>query len=297
MSFEGLARGTSRAAATACVAMTLAAHAATPPGESTFEVPSARGPVPVTVYRPGTWSPQGPVWVVMHGRKRDAEAYLAQWRPAAERNGTLLVVPQFTKDAWPRSTQYPLGDVLDAQGRALPRPAWAFPVVEHAALEAARRAGSTRGRFELYGHGAGAQFVLRYVFFMGSRHLSRAVAAGAGWFLLPDDAFAYPYGLRGTGLSPQAVTDALAAPLVVMVGVEDVKTDGVLRDNAETLAQGRTRVDRARFAIERARSRAAALGAAFHWRLLEVPGVGHDPAAMLPAAERALAGATTAAPH
>lgn len=269
----------------------LCASAAPFPGESVFEVPSARGAVPVTMYRPPSWTPQGPVWVVMHGRKRDAHEYLAQWRPAADRHGALLVVPSFTKEAWPTSREYPSGDVVDGEGHALPRSAWAFPLVDRAFEEAARRAGSKRAAFVLYGHGAGAQFVERYVFFMGSRHLERAVAAGAGWYLLPDDSYSYPYGLRGTKLDPPALADALAAPLVVMVGLEDVKTDGILRNNAETLAQGETRVDRARFVVDLAASRARALGVPFHWRLVEVPRVGHHPGAMLPAAERAVAAA------
>lgn len=266
------------------------------PGESTFDVPSPRGAVAVTMYRPSSWTPQSPVWIVMHGRKRDAHEYLAQWRPAADRHGALLVVPSFTKETWPTSREYPLGDVVDAHGNALPPTEWAFPIVDRAFEEAVRRAGSTRARFVLYGHGAGAQFVHRYVFFMGARRLERAVAAGAGWYMLPDDSFAYPYGLRGTAVTPAALREALAAPLVLMVGLDDVKTDGILRNNAETLAQGATRVDRARFEIEHGRERARALGAPFHWRLVEVPGVGHHPGAMLPAAERVVAGAASGTP-
>jgi predicted esterase len=248
------------------------------------------------MYRPASWKPQGPVWIVMHGRKRDAHEYLAQWRPAAERHGALLVVPSFTHEAWPTSREYPLGDVSDAHGKPLPKADWAFPVVDRAFEEAARRAGSTQSRFVLYGHGAGAQFVLRYVFFMGSRRLERAVAAGAGWYLLPDDSFAYPYGLSGTALPESALREALAAPLVLMVGLDDVKTDGILRNNPQTLAQGATRVDRARFALVRGRERAQALDAPFHWRLVEVPGVGHHPGAMLPAAERVVAGIASETP-
>lgn len=300
MSSDALRPRVARRAAVLASVIAFSASAAPLPGESVFQVHSARGDVPVTMYRPSSWTPQGPVWVVMHGRKRDAHEYLAQWRPAADRQGALLVVPSFTQEAWPTSLEYPAGDVVDAQGRALPRSAWAFPLVDAAFEEAARRAGSKRERFVLYGHGAGAQFVQRYVFFMGSRRLERAVAAGAGWYLMPDDAFAYPYGLRGASLSGPALEEALAAPLVVMVGLADLKTDGILRNNAETLAQGKTRVDRARFVVERARGRARALGVPFHWRLVEVPGVGHHPAAMLPAAERVLAesaGDAAAAKH
>ena len=289
MCSDGLAYRVARGAATLAAVIAFGAAAAPLPGESVFTVPSSRGDVPVTMYRPSSWTPASPVWVVMHGVKRDAHEYLAQWRPAADRHGALLVVPSFTKEAWPTSVEYPAGDVVDPEGRALPRSAWAFPLVDRAFEEAARRAGSKRARFVLYGHGAGAQFVQRYVLFMGSRRLERAVAAGAGWYLLPDEAFAYPYGLRGTALPESEVKAALEAPLVLMVGLEDVKTDGILRNNAETLAQGRTRVDRARFVVERAASRARALGVPFHWRLVEVPGVGHHPAAMLPAAERVVA--------
>ena len=255
-------------------------------GEGAFAVPSPRGEVPVHVYRPAAWTPDSPVWIVMHGRKRDADRDLADWKPAAERRGALLLVPSFGTATWPASLEYPAGNVVDGHGRPVERSGWAFSIVDRIFEVAVRRAGSRRERFVLYGHGAGAQFVQRYVLFMGSRRVERAVAAGAGWYLLPDGDLDFPYGLREAKVSEATLRSALAAPLVVMVGLEDLETSGILRNNTQTLAQGATRVDRARHFVERGRRSAVRLGAPFHWRLVEVRGVGHRPGAMLPAAER-----------
>jgi hypothetical protein len=253
-------------------------------GVGTFKVASARGDVPVLTYRPAGASPGSPVWIVMHGRKRDAAESLAAWIPFAERKDALLLVPIFSQASWPTSWSYATGNVMGSDRQPVARSEWAFGVVDRIFEEAVRRAGSTRTKFALYGHGAGAQFVQRYVLHMGASRLDLAVAASAGWYLLPDGEFDFPYGLRDLAVTESDLRGAFAAPLVVMVGLDDLKTNGVIRNNAQTLAQGATRVDRARFFLERARARAAEIGAPLHWRLAEVPGAGHNPQALVPAA-------------
>ncbi|MBY0448419.1 MAG: hypothetical protein K2P95_06990, partial [Hyphomonadaceae bacterium] len=92
-----------------------------------FTLSSWAGP-PLRVFtlRPASAGPDAPVVFVLHGVKRDADRYFADWRGLAEQNGFVLVAPEFSQAAFPGADGYNLGGVLDAAGRAAPRGTWAF---------------------------------------------------------------------------------------------------------------------------------------------------------------------------
>ena len=138
------------------------------------------------------------------------------------------------------------------------------------------------------GHGGGAQWVQRYVLHSGGRYIERAVAANPGWYMLPDDEFSYPYGIKGTPISPATLRGAFATDFVLLLGQADVQTGGVMRNNRETSAQGKTRFERGHFYFNRAAADAKRMGAKFGWHLREVPGAGHEDEDMAPPAAEAL---------
>ncbi len=265
------------------------AHFADAPGASgilEFSLPTARGALPVHVFVPEQGARKAPVWVVMHGQRRDARAYFQTWLAHARAHEAILVVPEFEKAKWPKSTHYQLGNVRTRQGNAVPRDEWAFTVVDRAVDEALRRAGRSResARISFYGHGAGAQFVQRYVLHTGGAGVRIAIAANAGWYLLPEATFDFPYGLRDAPIPDSRLREALAAPLLILLGQADLRADGVIRRNAQADAQGTDRFSRGRYFFERSRAAADRLGVALNWKLEEVPGAGHGDEAMLPAA-------------
>lgn len=133
-----------------------------------------------------------------------------------------------------------------------------------------------------------AQFVQRYVLHSGGRFIEWAVAANPGWYMLPDDEYTYPYGLKGTAITPATLRDAFATDFVLLLGQADVQTGGVMRNNKETTAQGETRFQRGHFYSDRAAADAKRTGARFAWHLREVPGAGHEDENMAPAAAEAL---------
>lgn len=265
-----------------------------PVGSGEFLVDAPRGPVTVYTYRPAAVTAASPVWIVMHGVRREAHRHIAfdyydVWEGLAEKYGALLLVPEFTAEKWPSFWNYTLGNVRTPSLAPVPWDHTSFHVIEQAFRRAVALTGSSQSKFNIFGHGAGAQFVQRYVLHTGGRLVSRAVAANPGWYMLPDDEFAFPFGLRGAPIPAQTLRKAFASDFVLLLGQSDVNYGGGLRNDPEAVAQGKTRYERGHFYFARARSVAARLGAHFGWRVEEVPGVGHEAPRMSPAAAAILA--------
>lgn len=271
-----------------------------PVGSSEFEVDVARGPVSVYAYRPASVTHSSPIWIVMHGVRREAYRHIAfdyydVWARLADQYGALLLVPEFTAEKWPSFWNYTLGNVLSQRLQPIPWDHTSFYVVEQAFRTAVRLSGSTQRKFSLFGHGAGAQFAQRYVLHTGGRLVNRVVAANPGWYMLPDHEYAFPFGLRGTTISSDSLRRAFATDFVLLLGQDDVNYAGGLRNDPQAVAQGKTRYERGHFYFRRARSTAARLAAPFNWQLREVPGAGHEFDRMSPTAAALMARAAVAA--
>lgn len=266
-----------------------------PAGEGQFRLIVKRGPVNVFTYRPRSFTPDSPIWIVMHGESRGVADhssfdYYDVWAPLAEQAGALLLVPEFVEQSWPTSWQYQFGNIRTSSLAPIPWEDTGFAVIETAFHKAVSMTGSHRKHFSIYGHSAGAQFVQRYILQTGGRLVDRAVAANAGWYLLPDDEFEFPYGLKGSPIPQATLRSAFATDVVVLLGQNDRLKGGVLRNDEDTREQGRTRFERGHFYFDRAAADARRMGAQFAWHLEEVPNAGHDNAQMAPAAAPLLMG-------
>jgi hypothetical protein len=272
-------------------------RAGIPVGSGEFSVDAPRGPVKVFTYRPAAYTSQSPIWIVMHGVRREAYRHIAfdyydVWERLADQYGALLVVPEFTAEKWPSSWSYNLGNVMSQHLEPIPWDHTAFYVVEQAFRTAARLTGSSQTRFDIFGHGAGAQFIQRYVLHSGCRLVGRAVAANPGWYMLPDNEYSFPFGLRGTSISTQTLRRAFACDFVLLLGQEDINYAGGLRNDPQATGQGKTRYERGHFYFRRASADAARLGVHLNWRMREVPGVGHEFEKISPAGAALPAGST-----
>lgn len=266
-----------------------------PIGDGAFDVTDvARAPVTIFTYRPPQATPDSPIWVVMSGTRREAHRHLAfdyydTWRPLAERYGAILLVPEFTAEKWPGPWTYNLGNVVSRRLQPKPWRQTSFFVVEEAFRMAAASLGSSRRKFSMFGHGAGSQFIQRYVLHSGCRMVDRAVSANPGWYMLPDQEYQFPFGLRGTRVFSATLRNAFACNYTLLLGNADVNYGG-LRNDPEAEAQGKTRYERGLFYFDRSRAVAASMGARFNWRRQEIDGVGHEAERMAPAGAAVLAG-------
>jgi hypothetical protein len=127
------------------------------------------------------------------------------------------------------------------------------------------------------GHSAGAQFLCRFVAFIPNE-AKAILIANPGSYVLPTLMVGPPYGFRGVyGLDQQedSLRSYLAQPVILILGDADVG-DAELDQSAEAQKQGRNRHERGLNTFHAAEDAARMHGWPFHWRLIELPGIGHD---------------------
>ncbi len=256
--------------------------------------------LPVWYYRPKGFTPDTPILFVMHGVKRNADDYRDNWIGLADKYGLLIVAPEFSQATFPKSWHYNLGNVMARSGSdgalvPVPETKWSFPIIDRIFEQVRQSTGSRRTTFSIFGHSAGAQFVHRYMTFTGGPKVDLAICANAGWYTLPTDGEAFPYGLGGTHLPPDRLKAAFAKTVIILLGDMDIVQDRNFRMTPEAMRQGPTRFDRGKFYFAAAKREAETLGVPFNWRVETVPGVGHDNAGMAVAAAKLVHEALTAA--
>ncbi len=244
-------------------------------------------PLPVALARPSALSPDAPVVFVMHGVARGGAGYRDAWRAIAARFGALIAAPTFSATAFPGADGYQLGDV-PARSRAGAAEARSHDAIEPLFDALRHRFGLTAARYGLYGHSAGAQFAHRFLLRRPDARAASVVAANAGWWLRPDPAIRYPYGLAGAPYPPEHAARAFRVPLTVLLGTRDLKRDGSLRQTPEAEAQGPHRLARGAAFFVAAERLAVAEQAPFRWRIAYAPGVGHSNREIAPFAAREL---------
>lgn len=265
----------------------LASPSSFAPGERccfSFRAPGA-APVLAYLYVPTGLSASTRVVVVMHGTMRNAHEYIDGWTAWAEHNDHVILAPRFHRAGWPGSRSYHLGNVL-RDGARTHESSWAFTTVEALHDRVRSELCLDDPSFALWGHSAGGQFVHRFLLFRPHARIRAAIAAGCGWFTVPDLGTRFPYGLRHPvlGFGEDDALRYVRTPLTIMRGTLDTVRDAHLRTSRAAEAQGRNRYERAGHAHRAARR----LDPSSSWRLTDVPGVGHDWTAMAPVAQAIL---------
>lgn len=256
-----------------------------------FVTPDAVRKINVWYHRPAPAASDAPIVFVLHGQGRNAVSYRKHWIPFAERQRFVLLVPEFSREQFPSSRTYSLGNMRSRAGEMLPEDRWSFGAIEQLFDRVRQANGFVQSTYDIYGHSGGGQFVHRLVLFASQARFRVAVAANSGWYTMPDRSIAFPYGLEGTRLGADGLARAFSRRLVLLLGDADVDPDHpeLLRTPAAD-AQGPHRFARGHAFYERARRAAAELGVPLAWKLEAAPGVAHSNARMAPHAARFVAG-------
>ncbi|MEM9682961.1 MAG: hypothetical protein AAF942_06835 [Pseudomonadota bacterium] len=260
-----------------------------PVGKGSFEYknPIDGDTLTVWYYRPEGTGSDAPIVFVMHGTNRNGATYRDNWVELAQRDGFLVVVPEFTKSQFPGSRRYNMGNVFRAAGGRKPQEEWAFNVIEGVFDDLKSRYGMTADSYDIFGHSAGSQFVHRMVLFMPDARIGTAVAANAGWYTMVDEDVDMPYGLAATETPSERIKDALGTRMIILLGEEDNDPNHrYLRRAPEAMAQGAHRFERGQKFYDTARAYAQAKGIPFDWEIETVPGVAHSNRKMAPAAAK-----------
>jgi pimeloyl-ACP methyl ester carboxylesterase len=265
-------------------------------GSLTFTDPIVNPGKPLTVwyYLPGDKKADKiPILFVMHGTLRNGETYRDQWADIAQKQGVLLLVPEFSRDDYPGG-KYNRGNVLGQNDEA-PQPpdTWTFAVLERVFDRVKTLTGSSARQYDIYGHSAGGQFVHRLALLMPQARYRRAVAANAGYYTLPTIAGLdpYPFSLKATPATAETLKKDFGRELIILLGEEDRDPkDPDLYHSPEADKQGLHRFARGQYFYKMGKDAASAAGARFGWKLVTVAGVGHSNELMAAAAAESLYG-------
>lgn len=243
--------------------------------------PLASKPVRVHYHVPTSAHGLSPLVLVMHGANRNADEYRDSWVQKADEYGFVVAAPEFPEALFPGSSGYALGNVFidgdDPRPESENEPAvWTYSLVEPLVDDFASRTRNQSVSYHLFGHSAGAQFVHRLLQFVPDGRYGYLIAANAGWYTVPDDTVAFPYGLGG---SPIEAGDRsfFQHRLSIHAGTADTNPSSAgLRHTPEAELQGPHRFARAQYFFDQSRAAAGARGASFVWSHETVPGVDHD---------------------
>jgi hypothetical protein len=265
-----------------------AAAAAEPIGTGRQMVDLRGTRLEVFSYRPQC--AQASLLLVFHGAQRDAEDYADYARPLADRLCTLALAPRFDRKRFP-SWRYQRGGIVDDDGMVQSPRDFTGRLVLDLVGWARQREGRALA-YSLIAHSAGGQFLDRLAAFVPNE-AKRVVIANPGTYVLPSLTVDAPYGLGKVysgAAGEEALRRYLQQPLTIYLGEADDRDDEE-NNTAQARAQGASRHERGLNAFKAGQVAAQARGAAFNWRLVELPGVGHDAAKMFaaPQAVQALA--------
>jgi len=247
----------------------------------------------VFYYRPAGWTPDKETVIVLHGVQRNAEEYRDEWKKYADDYNLLVICPDFSENKYPGVGYYNVGNMMNddhESGTLQPREKWIFSVIDRVFNEVHVRSGATTDTFTLFGHSAGAQFVHRYLLFSPESKAKRIISANAGWYTMPDQGVPFPYGLKNVPMTNENFAQAYARAVIILLGENDTKTGGVLRQTSLAERQGINRFERGNNFFTMSKDMAKALRVPFNWELITVPGVGHSDGGMAGAAAKLIAG-------
>jgi pimeloyl-ACP methyl ester carboxylesterase len=241
-------------------------------------------PMVVFTYRPvGCSDPS--LLLVFHGIARNARTYRDDARALADRLCLLVVAPLFDRQAFP-GWRYQRGGIVKGAAARDARDFTGRLVLD--LVDWVRREEGRPIAYSLFGHSAGGQFLDRLAAFVPTE-ARRIVVANAGSYVFPSLEIDAPFGLGKVYSGTQgeaALRRYLEQPLTIYLGQGDIRDDE-RNDYPEALAQGASRFQRGVNVFNAAKTLAQTRGWPFNWRLVELPGVGHDARKMLAAPQAA----------
>lgn len=226
-----------------------------------------------------TYRPRGTprlLLLVFHGLNRDAQPYRNNARTLAEAVGAIVISPEF--DAGRFSIDlYQRGGVAK-DGVFVPPGKRTVDLIAPIVAWAREASGAPDLPHTLLGHSAGGQFLSRVTAFAPT-DATRFIVANPSTWVLPSLDDAVPYGFGGTPEAEAALRAYLERPVIALLGTADTGTHN-LANEPEAVAQGVNRLERGRATVARAQKTAQERGWSCGWKLVEVPGVGHNAAMM-----------------
>ena len=212
--------------------------------------------------------------VVMHGRKRNGKQYRDQWLQKAKELNLFVLVPQFSEASFPGVYRFNYGNVFTENNQSLPSDKHLFSMIDPLVKFSLKKFKIKSDHWGIYGHGAGAHFVHRYVLHYPEATHTLAIAANLGWYLSMTDQD-WPFGLTNSNIDDEMLKKAFKKYFLLMLGRADTSTkpnSQYVKEHWDTInLQGKHRLDRGRNFFESAVVKSKEVNQFFKWGMVEVP--------------------------
>jgi pimeloyl-ACP methyl ester carboxylesterase len=257
-------------------------------GNYTFTgyLPFATKPIDCFYHIPSASNSATPILILLPGAARDADAMRDGLVAKANQKGFIVLALRFSETYYPGADVYNLANIFDdgdnpSASTQNPEEEWTFSVIDPIFLDFKKLIGNNVSQYDLFGHSAGAQLAHRYLILQPNTNINRAVCSASGWYMMPDKAVDFPYGLKISPAQNANLGPVFSRVTFVIVGANDTDPNSFnLRHTPEADAQGNNRLERAQYFYQGSLGIATQAANAFNWQYKTVPNTGHDGNAM-----------------
>jgi hypothetical protein len=227
----------------------------------------------VFYYKPSNFTPDRPILFFMHGADRKVDHITKEVAASVEKYNLLLILPEYSEQLFPKIESYQYGNV-----RTKPKEFWTYFVNDRIFKLVKRITGSQQEKYYLWGNSAGAQFVHRQLIVGAYSLVEIAFASNAGVYTMPTHGTnPYPFSLKGLDLTDEDMKKIFSLDFFVLLGEDDIFQDTYFLMSEAAMQQGSNRLERGRKFYSIAEREAQRLNVDLNWKLITVPGCGHNP--------------------
>lgn len=257
--------------------------------------------IEVYYHKPKKFTPNSKILMVIPGSGRDGDEYRDSWIEAAEKYNVLVLSPRYAERSYDFGA-YHLGGLLydmnleectnfkeNSNVVELDEDALKYKVNENASEwifndfdrlfdDVVAASGSNQKQYDIFGHSAGGQILHRLVLFRPNSNANRILASNSGFYTLPRFNLALPFGLKNTPVKAEDLEFSLKNELVLFLGELDneMETGGIALHSPTANEQGLHRLERGKYFYKEGKRLSQEMDSEFNWKLVTIPGVGHD---------------------
>lgn len=239
-------------------------------------------PIEVYFHIPPQANNQTPILIAFHGNDRSGKVCRDGFIANANQLNFIVIAPEFNETYFPGGDAYNLGNVFVDGDNPTPstlnaEEIWTFSLIEPVFDFFKQTIKSKAGKYDVFGHSAGAQFAQRLILFKPNANINNMVISAAGWYTMLDTSTTFPYGTKMSPAAAYPYTYQYLKKIHIIVGENDTDPNSSdLRHNDIVDKQGLNRLTRAQYFYTENRNQAMVQNAIFNWNFQILDNVGHD---------------------